>query len=148
MRSKILWSDETKIELFGLNAKHPISRKYDPLPMVMHGGMFSAAGTGRLVRIEGKIWYWNFSRIPISCCKSSSYSSWGPHKTCNIIKNDIIQNIIRQEQNYIHFLKRHTLPRYQCIHTNYLGQIGERRSAVRCCFICFLKPSLLFICAI
>ena len=27
MRNKILWSDETKIELFGLNAKHHIWRK-------------------------------------------------------------------------------------------------------------------------
>jgi hypothetical protein len=33
MRNKILWSDETKIELFGLNAKH-----------------FPAAGTGRRER--------------------------------------------------------------------------------------------------
>ena len=27
MRNKILWSDETKIEVFGLNAKHHIWRK-------------------------------------------------------------------------------------------------------------------------
>ena len=27
MRNKILWSDETKIELFGLNAKHHVWRK-------------------------------------------------------------------------------------------------------------------------
>jgi hypothetical protein len=52
MRNKILWSDETKIELFGLNA----------FPTVKHGGRsimlwgcFSAAGTGRLARIERKI---------------------------------------------------------------------------------------------
>ena len=30
---------------------------------------------------ERNIWY--FIRIPISCWKSSSYSSWGPHKTWN-----------------------------------------------------------------
>ena len=49
MRNKILWSDETKIEIF-------------TLPMVKHGGgsiilwgCFSAAETGRLVRIEGKM---------------------------------------------------------------------------------------------
>ena len=52
MRNKILWSDETKIELFGLNS----------IPTVKHGessiilwGCFSAAGTGRLVRI-GQRW--------------------------------------------------------------------------------------------
>ena len=42
------------------------------------------------------IWY--FIRIPISCCKSSSYSSWSPHKTWNIIQKYIIKNANRQEQ--------------------------------------------------
>ena len=62
MRNKILWSDKTKIELFGLNAKRHIWRKPGTIPTVKHGGdsimlwgCFSAAGTGRLVRIEGKI---------------------------------------------------------------------------------------------
>ena len=62
MRNKILWSDETKIELFGLNAKFHIWRKLGTIPTVKHGGgsimlwgYFSAAGTGRLVRIEAKI---------------------------------------------------------------------------------------------
>ena len=62
MRNKILWSDETKIELFGLNAKRHIWRKPGTIPMVKHGGSgimlwgcFSAAWTGRLVRIEGKV---------------------------------------------------------------------------------------------
>ena len=56
MRNKILWSDETKIELFGLNAKHQVWRKPGTIPTVKHGGgsimlsgCFSAAGTGRLV---------------------------------------------------------------------------------------------------
>jgi hypothetical protein len=56
MRNKILWSDETKIELFGLNAKHHVWRKLCNVPTVKHGGgsimlwgRFSAAGTGRLV---------------------------------------------------------------------------------------------------
>ena len=70
LRNKILWSDETKIELFGLNAKPRVWRKPGTIPTVKHGGgsiptvkhgggsimlweCFSAAGTGRLVRTEG-----------------------------------------------------------------------------------------------
>ena len=59
---KILWSDETKIELFGLNAKRHAWRKPGTIPMVKHGGdsimlwgCLSVAGTARIVRIEGKM---------------------------------------------------------------------------------------------
>ena len=62
MRNKILWSDETKIALFGLNAKHHVWRKPGTISTVKHGGgsimlwgCFSVAGTRRLVRIEGKM---------------------------------------------------------------------------------------------
>ena len=62
MRNKILWSDETKIELFGRNANLHIWRKPGTIPMGKHGGgsimlwgCFSAAGTERLVRMEGKM---------------------------------------------------------------------------------------------
>ena len=61
MRNKIIWS-ETKIELFGLNAKRHVLRKPVRIPTVKHGGgsimlcfCFSAAETRRLVRIEGKM---------------------------------------------------------------------------------------------
>ena len=62
LRNKILWSDETKIELFDLNAKHHVWRQSGTIPTVKYGGgsimlweCFSEAGTGRLVRIEGKM---------------------------------------------------------------------------------------------
>ena len=62
MRNKNLWSDETKIELFSLNAKHHVWKKPGTIPTVKHGGgnimlgrCFSAAGTGRPVRIEAKM---------------------------------------------------------------------------------------------
>lgn len=63
----MLWSDETKIELFGINTKKYVWRKdgsaHEPrntIPTVKHGGgnmmlwgSFSSAGTGALVRIDG-----------------------------------------------------------------------------------------------
>ena len=62
MRNKIIWSDETKIEIFGLNAKRHVLRKPGAIPTGKHSGCsimlwgcFSAAGTGRRVRIEGKM---------------------------------------------------------------------------------------------
>ena len=69
MWSKVLWSDETKIEVFGLNAKHYVWQKtntvHDPehtIPTVKHGvgsimlwGCFSSAGTGKLVWVDGKM---------------------------------------------------------------------------------------------
>ena len=61
MRNKILLSDETKIELFGLNAKHHVWRKPGTIPTEMRGcgrmlwGCFSTAGTGSQVSIEGQM---------------------------------------------------------------------------------------------
>lgn len=65
---KVMWSDETKIELFGINSTLRVWRErnaecYNPkntIPTVKHGGgnimlwgCFSAKGTGRLHCIEG-----------------------------------------------------------------------------------------------
>ncbi len=64
---KVLWSDETKIELFGFNSTRRVWRRrnaaYDPkntIPTVKYGGgnimlwgCFSAKGTGQLHRIKG-----------------------------------------------------------------------------------------------
>jgi hypothetical protein len=68
VRNKILLSDETKIDLYGLNAKVHVWRNpgtvhhlANAIPTVKHGGSimlwgcFSVAGTGRPVRIEGKM---------------------------------------------------------------------------------------------
>ena len=61
VRNKILWSNETKIELFGLNAKRHIWRKPGTLKhgggsIMLWGCFFSGRDWGlRLVRIEGKI---------------------------------------------------------------------------------------------
>ena len=62
MRRKILWSDETKTELFGLKFKCHIWRKPGIITLVKHGGdsimqweCFSVAGTGGLVRIKAKM---------------------------------------------------------------------------------------------
>uniref|UniRef100_A0A3P9PPA4 Tc1-like transposase DDE domain-containing protein n=1 Tax=Poecilia reticulata TaxID=8081 RepID=A0A3P9PPA4_POERE len=66
---KVMWSDETKIELFGLNSTRHVWRKkndeYNPkntIPTVKHGGgniilwgCFSAKGTGRLHHIVGRM---------------------------------------------------------------------------------------------
>ncbi|CDQ98637.1 unnamed protein product [Oncorhynchus mykiss] len=70
---KVMWSDETQIELFGLKSTRRVWRKkkdeynpeYNPkntIPAVKHGGgniilwgCFSAKGTGRLHRIERRM---------------------------------------------------------------------------------------------
>ena len=61
MINKILLYDETKMKLFGLNAKCHVWKKPGTIPAVKHGGgsimlwgCFSAAGTARLIKIETK----------------------------------------------------------------------------------------------
>ena len=60
MRNNILWSDETKIELFGLNAKRHVWRKPGTIPTVKRGGgsimlceCFSAAGKDEGSKLKG-----------------------------------------------------------------------------------------------
>ncbi|MBN3278955.1 TCB1 transposase, partial [Polyodon spathula] len=69
MWEKVLWSDETKIELFGQNSERYVWRKPNTahatrhtIPTVKYGGdsimlwgCFSSAGTGHLVTTEGKM---------------------------------------------------------------------------------------------
>uniref|UniRef100_A0AAR2IYW9 Transposase n=2 Tax=Pygocentrus nattereri TaxID=42514 RepID=A0AAR2IYW9_PYGNA len=69
MWKKVLWSDETKIELFGHNAKRYAWRRNNTahhsentIPTVKYGGgsimlwgCFSSAGTGKLVKVDGKM---------------------------------------------------------------------------------------------
>jgi hypothetical protein len=62
MINNILWYDETRMELAGLNAKFHIWRKPDTILTVKHGGdsimlwgCFSTAGTARIVRIKGRM---------------------------------------------------------------------------------------------
>ena len=78
MWQRVLWSDETKMELFGLNAKRYIWCKpntahhpKNTIHTVKHGGesfmlwgCFSSAGTGTLVRMEGKMDRTKYSKIP------------------------------------------------------------------------------------
>ncbi|KAF7657101.1 hypothetical protein LDENG_00031560 [Lucifuga dentata] len=61
-RKKTLWSDDTKIELFEQNSKHCVWRTpgtahhlANTIPMHHDMGFFSAAGSGRLVRTEGRM---------------------------------------------------------------------------------------------
>ena len=70
---KVLWSDETKMELFDLNAKRYVWRKpntahhpKNTIPTVKHGGgsIMLWGVTGALVRIEGKMDGAKYRKIP------------------------------------------------------------------------------------
>uniref|UniRef100_A0AAZ3NUR5 Transposase Tc1-like domain-containing protein n=1 Tax=Oncorhynchus tshawytscha TaxID=74940 RepID=A0AAZ3NUR5_ONCTS len=83
LRNKILLSDETKIEDFGLNAKRHVCRKLGTIPTVKHGGgssmlwgCFSVAGTVRLVRIKGKINGAKYRSLMKTCSRMLKISDW------------------------------------------------------------------------
>ena len=85
---KVMWSDETKIELFGINSTRLVWRKrnseYNPkntIPTVNHGGgnlmlwrCSSAKGTGRLHRIEGRMNGAMYREISLS--ETTENGSW------------------------------------------------------------------------
>ena len=52
MRNSILWSDEVRMELFGLNAKRHFWRIRGTIPTVKHGWQHHAVG----MFLSGKKW--------------------------------------------------------------------------------------------
>ena len=89
MRNKILWSDETKIELFGLNVKSHVWMKPGTIPKVKHGGgtimlwgCVSAAGTGRLVGIEEKMNGAKYREMK-TCSRVLRMSDWSKDSPSN-----------------------------------------------------------------
>ena len=87
---KVMWSDVTKIELFGMNSTRRVWRKrnaeYNPKntrPTVKHGGgnlmlwgCFSAKGTGRLHRIEGRMNGAMYREILANNLSESTENGW------------------------------------------------------------------------
>ncbi len=84
-----MWSDEIKIELFGINSIRRVWRKkdeYNPkntIPTVKHGGgnimlwgCFSAKETGQLHRMDGTHVSRDFGQQPPSLSKSTEDGSW------------------------------------------------------------------------
>jgi hypothetical protein len=75
------------------------------------------------------VWGWGwlpflFYWIPISCCTSSSYSSWGPYRTSIDKKSSRIELHLKKAP--IAFIS---------MHTNKLSL--SNRGEARCCSICF-----------
>uniref|UniRef100_A0A8C6SKD7 Uncharacterized protein n=1 Tax=Neogobius melanostomus TaxID=47308 RepID=A0A8C6SKD7_9GOBI len=58
----VIWSDQTKMELFGQNSTRRVWRRKNTIPTVKPGGgnirlwgCFSAKGPGRLIRVKGRM---------------------------------------------------------------------------------------------
>ena len=79
LRNKILWSDETKIEDFGLNAKRHVCRKLGTISTVKHGGgssMLWGCFSVRLVRIKGKMNGAKYRSLMKTCSRTLRISAW------------------------------------------------------------------------
>ena len=83
MRNKIIWSDETKIKLFGLNAKRQVQRKPSTIPTVKHGGgsimllgMFSSSRDWETSQDGGKDESTERSLMK-TCSRALKTSDWG-----------------------------------------------------------------------
>ncbi|KAI4873841.1 hypothetical protein NFI96_023034, partial [Prochilodus magdalenae] len=96
---KVMWSDETKIELFGINSTRPVWRKkdeYNPkntIPIVKHGGgdiilwgCFSSKATRQLKDLE-KIWMEEWAKIPAAVC-ANMVRNYRKHLTSVISNKD------------------------------------------------------------
>ncbi len=97
---KVLWSDETKIELFGINSTSRVWRRrnaaYDPkntIPTVKHGGgnimlwrCFSAKGTGQLSRAlkMGREWVFQHDNDPKHMAKATK--AWLKKKHIKVLE--------------------------------------------------------------
>jgi hypothetical protein len=76
MRSQVLWSDETKIELFGLNAKRHIWKKPASIPTKHESCCGDVFQQERLVRIEGKMNGAKYSEIRENLLQTLGTSDW------------------------------------------------------------------------
>ena len=92
MRNKTLWSDETKIELFGLNAKRQVWRKPGTIPKVRHcggsimlWGMFFSSRDWETSQDQGKAKMEQSTEryLMKTCSRALRTSDWGEGSPSN-----------------------------------------------------------------
>ena len=115
----LLWSDETKIELFRVNSRRHVWRKpgtahhqADTIPTVKRGGgsimlwgCFSVEGTGRLVRTAGKMnaAMWILSGCTVNKRGESFPTELGTEPQCFLgTRETLTFNPLRCDQNFLH----------------------------------------------